>query len=59
MSYTVNEAIDYLKKLQSIGYGNKLKVDITYPVTVSNIPSDNLNHICIYKNNDDTDYSNM
>ena len=50
MSYTVNEAIDYLKKLQSVGYGDKLKVDITFPISVSNIPSNNLNHICIYKN---------
>ena len=50
MSYTVNEAIDYLKKLQSVGYGDKLKVDITFPISVSNTPSNDLNHICIYKN---------
>lgn len=52
MSYTVNEAIDYLKKLQSIGYGNTLRVDISFPITVSNIPSNNLNHICIQEKED-------
>ena len=52
MSYTVNEAIDYLKKLQSVGYGDKLKVDIAFPITVSDTNSNNLNHICIYKNED-------
>lgn len=50
MDYTVNEAIDYLKKLRSLGYGNTLKVEIVFPITVSNTTSNNLNHICIIKN---------
>lgn len=50
MDYTVNEAINYLKKLQDIGLGDTLKVTLVFNITVSEVPSNNLNHICIIKN---------
>lgn len=50
MNYTINEAIEYLKRFRDLGYGDTLTVSITFPVTVSDTPSSKLNHICIYNN---------